>query len=100
RRLAIQGRLSHPQLAFIERRASELTAAVRKRQLTEDYSFLPLPLFLMLEEMVADGRVTMWEHRQLVDALERTPGLTSEQRQRVRDLVHGWLEHDAARPRL
>ena len=99
RRLAADSRITPLQLSFVERRAAELTASVRKSHLRHDFAFLPTSLVLLLEEMLADGRITTWEQRHFLDAVDREPTLDAQQKQEVRALVRRWLETDASTQR-
>lgn len=96
RMLAADGTMSAVQLAVIERRAIDLTSKLRKSLLRDEFSFLPTPLFLLLEEMLADGRITTWEHRHFLTAVDHEASLDPGQKARVQALVRRWLDTDAA----
>ncbi|MGQ0536494.1 MAG: outer membrane protein assembly factor BamB family protein [Methanobacteriota archaeon] len=95
RGLLADGNLEEGQFAVLERHIEELSASVRLGTLRDEFGFLPLSLAHALEEILADARITRWEHQTFVEALEREPTLPPEQKQKVRALIADWFARDA-----
>lgn len=94
RRLLLAGKFTDAQFALLEKRVDELSASVRLSTLEDKIDFLPVGIAKTLRAMLADGRITGWEHRSIMAAIEHDTILTGEQKERVRRLVDDWFARD------
>lgn len=95
RGLLMDGKLDEAQFAVLESRVSELARDLRVSALDDRFDFLPYGLVKSLRDMLADGRVSAWERKHVVRALDEDDVLTKAQKKKVRDLVDGWFRRDA-----
>lgn len=95
RELYLRRRLDEGQYSILERRIDELAGATRLSSLEEGFDFLPIGIAKTLEGMLRDGRISRWERRHFLAALDGDKVLTPEQRRKVRVLIDGWFARDA-----
>ncbi len=95
RGLLLDGRLDEGQYAILEKRIEELSGKVRLGILDERFDYLPLGMVRRLEQMLADGQVSVWEREHFEQVLSQDGFLTEAQKGEVRALVDAWFSDDA-----
>ncbi|MGQ0536495.1 MAG: hypothetical protein ACT4PT_10530, partial [Methanobacteriota archaeon] len=93
--LLLDGKLTDAQFGVLERRIDQLAREVRLGRLDERFDFLPHGIVKMLTGMLEDGRIADWEHRVVVEALEKDRNLSSEEKAKVRALIDDWFARDS-----
>lgn len=97
RGLLLEGTLDETQFAVVERRVEELSRKVRIEAIDEQMGFLPVSMARTLRALLADGRIERWERAHFVEALDKDPHLTPEQKGRVKTLIDEWFQRDVGR---
>ena len=96
RGLHLDGRIDEAQLKVLEDRIDELARGGRMADLEARFDFLPFGFVKQVQEMLADGRLSGWEHDQLDRLLAADGSLSAVQKNRVRGLLGAWAKEDAA----
>ncbi|HLE96967.1 MAG TPA: PQQ-binding-like beta-propeller repeat protein [Candidatus Thermoplasmatota archaeon] len=97
RGLLLDGKFDESQFSVLKRHIDDLARNLRLSTLDQRFDFLPHGMVRTLRDMLSDGRVSEWEHRHFLEALERDTMLTPEYKARVRELVDSWFDRDAGR---
>ncbi|HEX9767068.1 MAG TPA: hypothetical protein VGA36_09915, partial [Nitriliruptorales bacterium] len=96
--LLADGELDENQFHVLDRRLEELHRQIRVGTLDRRFQFLPHGMVLTLKDMLADGKITAWEHEHLVEALKRDTLMTDDQKRKLRDLIDEWYGRDVGGP--
>lgn len=95
RGLFLERRLEEAHSSFLIGRVDELRHRVRLAEVDDRLDFLPQGMVRTLREMLLDARITSWERRHFLDALDRDAILTTDQKRKVAKMVDGWFARDA-----
>ncbi len=88
------GRIDQAGFLLLEKRIDELGRGQRPEAIDQGLRFLPLSLVETLRAMLTDGRVTEWERRHFIDAIEKDGLLSQGQKDIVRRQIDDWFERD------
>lgn len=94
--LHADGKLTENHVVLLEKHMDDLTRDVRLSTLDDRFDFLPHGMVKRLQQMLADGQISVWEREHFDTALDNEEVLTKRQKTMVRRLIDAWFREDEA----